>query len=128
MTINAQFSFDARDEELRAQGLSIWATVITPRIGDFVQLPSGTIARISLLTKSQFQVSDPRFGSSYHWLWWYCSYSGGHRPVLYERAHLSDTGRVQDGDAWVFHHDQAGAHRGVGCTIPCRIYHLATPI
>ena len=124
MTINSQFAFDARDAELHAQGLAIWTTIEGPRVGDFVQLPCGTVARISLLTGHQFQISEPRFGASYYWAWWYCSYSGGHKPILFDRTGLEFTGGMQAGDAWVFHHDQPGANRGVSCSIPCRVYRL----
>jgi hypothetical protein len=125
MTINSQFTFDARDEQLRQQGLDIWNGVQEPRVGDYVQLACGTPARISLISKDQFQVAEPRFGASYYWAWWYCSFSGGHKPVLYPRASLEETGSIRDGDVWVFHHDEAGAHRGVSCTIPCRVYRLS---
>lgn len=124
MTINSQFSFDDCDEQLRTQGLSIWNDILEPRIGDYVEIPCGTLHRISLFTKESFQVAEPRFGASYYWAWWYCSFSGGHKPVLYRRQLLIDTGSIRDGNVWVFHHDQPGAHRGVSCDIPCRIYRL----
>lgn len=124
MTINSQFTFDARDAELREQGLAIWNDILGPRIGDYVQFPGGDLARISLITAEHFQVAEPRFGASYYWAWWYCSFSGGHRAALYQQAFLQDTGDIRDGNVWVFHHDHPGAHRGVGCVIPCRIYRL----
>lgn len=125
MTINSQFTFDARDEELRQQGLAYWNDVEGPRVGDYVRMPSGEIERISTKTSTHFQVAEPRFGASYYWAWWYCSFSGGHKPVLHKLSALVFTGTTHDGDVWVFHHDQAGAHRGVSCTIPSRLWHLA---
>lgn len=124
MTINSQFTFDARDEELRQQGLAIWNDVAGPRVGDYVRMPSGAIERISTKTATRFQLAEPRFGASYHWAWWYCSFSGGHKPVLHALASLADTGNLIDGSVWVFHHGQTGAHRGVSCTIPCRLWRL----
>lgn len=126
MTINSQFTFDDLDEQLRTQGLGIWNNIHGARIGDYVELSCGTLHRISLLTADHFQLAEPRFGASYYWAWWYCSFSGGHKPVLYDRSALESTGTVRDGDAWMFHHDQPGAHRGVSCTIPCRVYRLTT--
>lgn len=124
MTTQARFTFDARDEELRQQGLTYWNAAKGPRVGDHVMLADGTLHRISTKTNKQFQLSEPRFGASFHWCWWYCSYSGGHQKVLHPLASLEDTGESCDGNVWVFHHEQAGAHRGVSCTIPCRIYRL----
>lgn len=128
MTINSQFTFDARDEELRQQGLAYWNEVQGPRVGDYVRMPFGAIERISTKTSTHFQLADPRFGASYHWAWWYCSFSGGQKPVLYPLASLADTGDLNDGSVSVFHHDQAGAHRGVSCTIPCRLWHLTETV
>ena len=124
MTKQARFTFDARDEQLRQQGLIYWNTTNDPRVGDYVTLGDGTLHRISTKSSTSFQLSDPRFGASFHWCWWYCSYSGGHQMALHALSSLEDTGETRDGDVWVFHHDQAGAHRGVACTIPCRIYLL----
>lgn len=124
MTKQARFTFDARDEQLRQQGLIYWNTTNDPRVGDYVTLGDGTLHRISTKSSTSFQLSDPRFGASFHWCWWYCSYSGGHQMALHALSSLEDTGETRDGDVWVFHHDQAGAHRGVTCTIPCRIYRL----
>lgn len=124
MTINSQFTFDARDAELRKQGLAFWNNVQGPRVGDYVLLPCKTRVRISLITSEHFQIAKPRFGASYYWAWWYCSFSGGHRSVLYPKGLLQDTSATEDGDVWVFHHDQTGPHRGVSCTIPCRVYRL----
>lgn len=127
MTINSQFTFDSRDAELRTQGLAIWQNVPGSRVGDFVEFPCATLARISTMTTTHFQVAEPRFGASFYWAWWYCSFSGGHKAVLYPRAGLEDTGTTRDGDAWVFHHDSPGAHRGVSCTIPCRVFRINSP-
>lgn len=124
MTATGRFNFDARDEELREKGLTFWSGVHGPRVGDFVILADGTHSRISTKTPTHFQLSEPRFGASFHWTWWYCSYSGGHKPVLHPLASLEPTGETRDGNVWVFHHDIAGAHRGVHCMIPCRVYRL----
>lgn len=122
MTANIPFTFDARDEELRQQGLKYWNALLGPRVGDFVIEPDGGEHRISTKTANHFQLSEPRFGASYHWAWWYCSYSGGHKPVLHPLASLEPTRETRDGHVWFFHHDITGPHRGVPCTIPCRVY------
>lgn len=87
-------------------------------------LKDGSLHHISTTTSRGFQLSDPRFGASFHWCWWYCSYSGGHQMMLHPFALLEDTGETRDGHVWVFHHDIAGANRAVTCTIPFRIYRL----
>lgn len=124
MTMQARFTFDARDEQLRQQGLIYWNTTNDPRVGDYVTLGDGTLHRISTKSGTSFQLSDPHFGASFHWCWWCCSYSGGHQRALHALSSLEDTGETRDANVWVFHHDQAGAHRGVTYTIPCRIYRL----
>lgn len=124
MTTHARFTFDDRDEALRQQGLRYWDGQHGPRVGDYVILDDGSLHRISTKTSKGFQVADPRYSASFHWCWWYCSFSGGHRPVPYPLAALESTCETRDGDVWVFHHDSAGPGRGVHCTIPCRIYRL----
>ena len=124
MSTSTRFTFDARDEDLRQQGLAFWKNENGPRVGDFVILPDGTEHRISTKCGKSFQLAEPRYGASFHWAWWYCSYSGGHKPVLHPLASLEPTQETRDGHVWVFHHDIAGAHRGVHCTIPCRVYRL----
>lgn len=116
--------FDERDEALRQQGLVHWQMAKGARIGDYVEMPDGELKRICQLYPDRFQLADPRFGRSFYWASWYCSHSGGCGDV-FPLARLIHTGRHADGPVWFFHHHIAGAHRGVACTVPCRVYRLA---
>lgn len=118
--------FDERDEVLRQQGLVYWQKAKGPRVGDYVEMPGGDLKRICELYADRFQLAEPRFGSSFHWAFWYCSHSGGCGDV-FPLDCLTDTGRHADGTVWFFHHGQSGPHRGVTCSIPCRIYRLQLP-
>lgn len=122
MTLGSM-TFDAHDARLREKGIGIWNNVIGPRVGDYVDFADGRQTRISVISGKQLQINAPEFGSSFHFLWWYCSYSGGHGASL-KLVDLIDTQTLRDGQVWFFHHDQSGPHRGVNCKIPCRIYNI----
>ena len=116
-------TFDDRDEDLRQQGIVFWNQKTSPRVGDFVEFPDGTLTRIAVLYSDRFQITTPPTGGSFYFAWWYCSHSGGCGEA-FPLSDLEYTGQLREGPVWFFHHNVVGAHRGVTCTIPCRIYRL----
>jgi hypothetical protein len=53
----------------------------------------------------------------------YASFSGSLDPAI-NKARLRDTGEMLEGSFWFFHHNFAGAGRGVYFRIPCRVFEL----
>lgn len=97
------------------------ACVGRPRVGDFVILSDGRIHRCCHAWDDGMQTTT---GGSFHIMRnGLVSYSGGLDPSkLWER--FEDTGKTRIGRFWIFHHDLAGAGRGVDVNIPCRVYKL----
>lgn len=120
--------FDARDEEIRQQRITAWQQRQGPRVGDFVLMNDGTTRRFTHDWGEDIQTTSsyyPTHGSFYFGDG-YCSYSGGLDPAILKTS-IEDTGETRDGTVWFFHHGCSGAHRGVHCTIPCRVYRQLPP-
>ena len=102
-----------------------------PRMGDFVvfQDEEGQIVeRISCLFDSsvhQFAQTSP-WGSFYLGKSGAVSFSGGLNPSIPLES-LTQTEETMEGAFWIFHHGEVGAHRGVGCTAPCRVFRTSAP-
>lgn len=113
--------FDDRDEAIRQARVVIWQTRSGPRVGDYVEMADGTLRRFTHDWGDEIQVSCTWCGGSFYFGHGRCDYSGALDPAI-AKADLTDTGTLRDGPVWFFHHDRAGAGRGVDCTIPCRVY------
>lgn len=50
-----------------------------------------------------------------------CSFSGGLNPSI-KKEWLVERSEVKPASYWFFHHDSAGAHRGVDVSIPTRVW------
>lgn len=121
---SARPTFDDRDQEIKDARVALWNDRAGPRVGDFVEMLDGSLRRFThdwgdeIQTTSGFQPEDASF---YFGRAGYCSFSGSLDPSI-PKARLVETERSKDGRVWFFHHDQAGASRGVHTTIPCRVY------
>lgn len=114
--------FSNRDDDLRAKRLVRWCARVGPRVGDFVRLPCGKLQRLAHDWGDSIQTTD--HGSFYLYGCAHADMSGSLDPG-FARSRFRDSGQIRDGLFWFFHHDRAGAHRGVYFTMPCRIYHLS---
>lgn len=112
---------DERDAEIARELLEAFDKDKEPRVGDFVIMPGGAIERFSQKWPNGLQTTDGRFGASFHLMHGYASFSGGLNPTVPNEKLIELVDRRM-GDFWFFHHDQSGAHRGVGVKIPCRVY------
>lgn len=115
------FTFDERDEAIRKQKLVHWTATPGPRVGDFVIMQDGRVSRFTHDCRTTIQTMWAGGPGSFYFSGWYCSYSGGLEPGV-NKSQLVDTGELRDGLVWFFHHCESGAHRGVSCSIPCRVY------
>lgn len=117
-------TFDHIDESIRQLRLAAWRARTGPRVGDYVEMLDGTLRRFThdwddeIQTTSGFQAQDASF---YFTSTGHCSFSGSLDPSI-PKARLVETEQSKEGRVWFFHHDHAGASRGVHCSIPCRVY------
>ena len=112
-------AFDEKDAQILAERIRERAKIDRPCIGDFVRFPNGKLERFSHDWGDDLQTS-PR-GSFYLCKGGNADFSGGLNPSI-PLDSLSITDEVIEADFWFFHHDWPGAHRGVGCKVPCRVY------
>lgn len=118
-------TFDHIDADIRQHRLSAWKARSGPRVGDFVETHDGDMLRIAHVWEDAIQTtcSILRSDSSFYFGHGYMSHSGALNSAIPSEM-FEDTGRIQDGSCWFFHHDHALAHNGVRTTIPCRVYRL----
>ncbi len=112
---------DRRDSGLFLQKLVAWNKRRGPRVGDFVNMPDGRRMRFSHDWGDDIQISK---GGSFFLGLGYVSFSGGLEPAI-DKAHLSDTGKTEDGSFWFFHHNYQTAHNGVDVRAACRVFTYA---
>lgn len=125
--------FDDEDAALLAERIEARDKLEGPRLGDFVRFAEGVeVPRLS-------RDDDSRVGRFVHdWgddIQWYrdgsfylckgggCSYSGTLNPAI-PKSSLTLTDDKEYGSFWFFHHDMAGASRGVYVKAPCRVYEV----
>lgn len=113
--------FDATDQALLAKLTLAREQIARPRIGDYVRFSTGELERFSHDWDVGLQTSPVWAGSYYLCSHGNASFSGGlNPPIPFESLTLAE--EVMDGDFWFFHHNMAGAGRGVSFSIPCRVY------
>lgn len=109
---------DDRDRALVAERAAAYDRINGPRVGDFVEFADGVIRRVSHVWDNGVQTSD---GGSFYLGDGYISFSGGLYPQI-PFSSLSETGEKRNASVWIFHHDWAKAHNGVGAEIPFRVF------
>ncbi len=117
-------TFDETDQEIKDRDLQHWHVTSGPRVGDFVEMLDGTKRRFTYHHDDRIQTTmrpSGDFGPERFYFNGRCDYSGALDRAI-PIAQLEDTGRIEEGRVWFFHHGQARAHNGVQTTIPCRVY------
>lgn len=90
-------------------------------VGDFLLFDDGSYGRISHVWCDGNQWS--RGGSFYLGGGGGASFSGGLNPSIdNDRFELME--ETKTGNFWFFHHNLSGAHRGVQCEAPCKVYRV----
>ena len=112
-------TIDQRDHDILNDRIIERDKFENPRVGDFVEFADGIVHRFSHDWGDTIQTSPN--GSFYFHHHGVLSFSGGLNPGI-PAVGLIDTGEDRLGSAWFFHHEFAGADRGVYAEIPCRVY------
>lgn len=112
---------DATDQALLGKLIVAREQIERPRIGDYVRFPTGEVERFSHDWNEGLQTSPVWAGSYYMCSHGNASFSGGLNPSIQVES-LALTEESLSGDFWFFHHNEAGAGRGVSFSIPCRVY------
>ena len=110
--------FDEKDSAILAERILFWNERVGPRVGDYIRLQDGTLARFTYHWPEGLQTG---YGGSFYIGTGYASYSGSLNPNI-PINRIQVTGDVMDGTFWFFHHDSHCAHNGVDVKVPCRIY------
>lgn len=122
-----EVKFDEIDQALLDERIAARHSFDEPLNGDFVIFESGEVERFShIYDDGDAQTSPLWAGSFYLCASGVASFSGSLNPSIL-RSTVSSTDEKRDGRFWFFHHDQAGAGRGVQCTVPCRVWRTSAP-
>ena len=111
-------TFDERDTEILQAREAAYNARQGPRVGDFIRRQDGQLARFSHDWGDGLQSSA---GGSFYLGNGYGSFSGSLDPMI-PQDRIQPTGELLLGWFWFFHHDFAGAGRGVNCEMLCRVY------
>jgi hypothetical protein len=97
-----------------------WETFQGPRMGDFIIHPKGHMTRFTARWDDGLQAGGGN-GCGFHIGTYGASYSGGLTgTITFDK--IVPTMRRRFGQFWFFKDNSAGAHRGVDCVLPCRVY------
>lgn len=122
-------TFDDGDSEILKARIAEWELVPGPRVGDFCQLADGTTRRFTHDWGDSLQIScvgDCGGDQSFYFGGGYMSFSGSLDSAI-PTEQFASVNEVREGGAWFFHHDFAGAGRGVHFKVPCRVYEQVQP-
>jgi hypothetical protein len=130
MRIKMRPEFDNVDAEILANRERLFNLVPGPRVGDYLRTPQGLL-RFTHDWGDSIQTTvrptHPCNGdASFYLSDGYASFSGSLDPAI-DKALLRDTEEKERGSFWFFHHNFAGADRGVSFTIACRVFEMVEP-
>lgn len=113
--------WDETDHELLDKRVKARDAIIGPRLGDYVLFNDGIYGRFCHDWGEDIQWCP---GGSFHlFSGGGCSYSGGLNSAILKSG-LKPIDKTKLGSFWFFHHDLAGASRGVYFKIPCRVFEV----
>lgn len=115
---------DAQDRTILSERALKYQNLTGPRVGDFVQMPDGSLRRFTHDWGKDIQTTLPATGGGSFYLTedGHASYSGGlDSAIMKDRLKLI-SGRGMAGLFWFFHHGIRRAHNAVHCSITCEVY------
>lgn len=117
-------TLDERDQEILQRKAALFAALLQPTVGDFVDFADGQTRRISHIWSDEtFQNSE---SGSFYLGNGYVSFSGALNSSL-PNASLTLTEERRNGWFWFFHHNLTCAGGGRDVQIPCRVWSCCLP-
>lgn len=118
--------FDAVDGAILEQREREFNLVDGPRVGDFLRTPEGLLRFTHDWGDTIQTTVGPRHpcrGDASFFLSndGHVSFSGSLDPGI-DKSQLKDTGEIEEGYFWFFHHNEYRAHNGVTFKIRCRVF------
>jgi hypothetical protein len=109
---------DNVDNGIALERLNAYNRDQSPRVGDYVIMPTGEYQRFSYKWDDIIQTC---YGGSFYLGHGYASMSGSLEPGI-KLDKLVLTNEKKTGSFWFFHHDWQCAHNGVGVKTELRVY------
>lgn len=115
---------DATDREILRKRIKLYVARTGPRVGDFVQMPDGSLRRFSHDWGKDIQTTLPATGGGSFYLNedGGVRYSGGLDSAVMKNRLKLISNRAMPGLFWFFHHGIPRAHNAVQCSINCEVY------
>jgi hypothetical protein len=116
-------SYIARDAAIVAKRMAKLDAISEMRVGDFLRLKNGELARVAADWGHYVQPTYGRgpFTESFYLGNGYIEYSGSFNPSI-PVTEFRPTGETVCGLIWIFHLDILGAGRRVRAMVPFRVY------
>lgn len=95
----------------------------TPRLGDFVELPDGSMRRLCAQWPGEFQVTPTETSGCFNIDGGSIDYSGSLEPCV-DATRLRFDWRYRLGQVWFFKDGMPAAHAGIDAEIPFRVFKL----
>lgn len=123
----SSYEYDDQDKAIVAERMANRAKLTGPLVGDFIRLPElhPKLPRWDRITHDwgDSMQTGGMNGSFYLCSGGWLSQSGSLDSGLSKDA-LMPTGETREGRAWIFHHDSAGAGRGVRFMVPFAVWEI----
>lgn len=111
----------AEDAGIIAKRMATLDAMLGMRVGDFLRLKNGTLARVANHWGHCVQPSCGRHSGSFYLADGHVSFSGALEASI-PVTEFRPTGETDRGLVWIFHRDVMGADRGVDAMAPFRVY------
>ena len=113
--------FDEKDQEILDEQIKRWKTREGPRVGDIVLMLDGTKRRFTYDWGDSLQTTYGDGNALFHFNGGSMQFSGSLDKSI-KKTLLDDTGEIELGSAWFFHHNEMKVSNAVYFSVPCRVY------
>ena len=114
-----------RQYNVLAKWVALFNEKTGPRVGDFVELPTGELRRFCYDLGDEIQITPHEHCGSFNIDGGNCDYSGSLEPPI-KKAGLRFSHSYKLGRVWFFKDGFAAAHAGIDAEIPCKVFKYDT--
>jgi hypothetical protein len=125
-------NIDPQDTKILKSREKAFKAIKEPKPGDFIHFADGTLKRIAHVWTDEngkaesIQPTAYAGDISFYLGTGYMSYSGSLNPGI-PAEKFTRTKKSLPGQCWIFHHDYAGAGRGINVKIMCPVWNCNQP-